>query len=62
MYGALRYAIHSIVTKHKHLETEQDRADLATAAAMVVEGKALRQRVLARIRARAFRNRKDVLQ
>lgn len=44
--------------KYEHLLDDKDRADLERAAALVVEGKALRKRVMARLRARAFRRQK----
>lgn len=37
--------------------TEQDAADLETAETLVADGKALRRRVLGRLRARAFRSK-----
>ena len=47
--------------KHKEEITEADQRDLDLAASMVKDGRALRQRVLARIRARVWRrsNRND---
>ena len=45
------------VMKYEHLVTHQDRIELQAAEALVKDGKALRQRVLSRLRARAFRNR-----
>ena len=55
------------MTVHKELETDKDRADLEEAAHIVASGvdtikigRALRQRVLTRIRSRAFRARRKV--
>ena len=44
--------------KHKDQITEADQRDLESAAAMVKGGRALRQRVLSRVRARVWRKRK----
>lgn len=41
--------------KHEQEITEADQRDLDLAASMVKDGRALRQRVLARIRARVWR-------
>ncbi len=43
--------------KYEHLATDQDRFELRAADALVRDGKAIRQRVFARLRARAFRQR-----
>jgi len=45
------------VMKYEHLATHQDRIELQAAEALVKDGKVLRQRVFARLRARAFRQR-----
>ena len=54
---ALRHAIRGVM-KHNDQITETDQRDLESAAAMVKGGRALRQRVLARVRARVWRKRK----
>lgn len=54
MHKALHNGTYSVM-KYEHLMTEQDRDDLVRAASRVEEGKALRRRVFARLRARAFR-------
>jgi hypothetical protein len=41
--------------KYDHLMDEKDHADLAEAKRLTEEGRALRKRVFARLRARAFR-------
>ena len=46
------------MTTHKAYETDKDRADIALAADMVAKGKALRARVMGRLRARAWRDRR----
>lgn len=47
------------MTTHKAYENDRDRADIARAAEMVADGKALRARVMGRIRARVFRAKRD---
>ena len=47
------------MTTHKAYETDKDRADIARAAELVADGRALRARVMGRIRARVFRDRRD---
>jgi hypothetical protein len=44
---------------HSKYMTPEDRADLERAEEMRVEAKRLRKRVLGRLRARAFRSRKQ---
>ena len=44
--------------KHENHMTDADRADLETAANMMAPGRKLRRQVLARLRARAFRQRR----
>jgi len=44
--------------KYADLMNDKDRADLAQSGQLVDDGKALRRRVFARLRARAFRGTK----
>jgi hypothetical protein len=44
--------------KYEHLLTIQDRADLAEADRLMVEGRKLRARVFGRLRGRAYRSSK----
>jgi len=46
--------------KYEHLMNDNDRAEIVKSTQLKVEGSALRQRVLARLRARAFRLAKEV--
>lgn len=43
--------------KHAELMNEADKSDLLKAVALVKEGRKLRERVFARLRARAFRRK-----